>query len=101
LDREYLEQADFPFDLVPEEEMNFSKPVGCDRCGGTGYKGRLGLYELMVVTEPLRDLVIRRASTNEMSRTAVEEGMIPLRADGMIKAAKGTTTVEEVLRTVV
>jgi type IV pilus assembly protein PilB len=55
----------------------------------------------MVVTEPLRDLVIRRASTNEMSRTAVEEGMIPLRADGMIKAAKGTTTVEEVLRTVV
>ncbi len=101
LDREYLEQADFPFDLVPEEEINFSKPVGCDRCGGTGYKGRLGLYELMVVTEPLRDLVIRRASTNEMSRTAVEEGMIPLRADGMIKAAKGATTVEEVLRTVV
>lgn len=101
LDREYLEQADFPFDLVPEEEMNFFKPVGCDRCGGTGYKGRLGLYELMVVTEPLRDLVIRRASTSEMSRTAVDEGMIPLRADGMIKAARGATTVEEVLRTVV
>ena len=81
--------------------MNFYKPVGCDRCSGTGYKGRLGLYELMLVTEPLRDLVIRRASTSEMARIAIEEGMIPLRSDGMIKAARGATTVEEVLRTVV
>lgn len=99
--REYLEQVDFPMDLVPEKEMDFFKPVGCDRCGGTGYRGRLGLYELMVVTEPMRDLVIRRASTSEISRTAVEEGMIPLRSDGMIKASQGVTTIEEVLRTVV
>ncbi|MGB3682081.1 MAG: ATPase, T2SS/T4P/T4SS family, partial [Rubrobacteraceae bacterium] len=101
LDPGYLEQAEFPFDLVPEAEVNFFKPVGCDRCGGTGYKGRLGLYELMVVSEPLRDLVVRRASTGEIARVAEEEGMIPLRSDGMIKAAQGITTIEEVLRTVV
>ena len=101
LDREYLEQVEFPFELVPEGKMNFFEPVGCDRCGGTGYKGRLGLFELMIVSEALRDQVIHRSSTSEMYRTAVEDGMIPLRSDGMMKAARGATTIGEVLRTVV
>ena len=101
LEREYLEQVEFPFELVSEDEIGFFEPVGCERCGGTGYKGRLGIYELMIVSEALRDQVIRRSSTGEMYRTAVEDGMIPLRSDGMIKAARGVTSVEEVLRTVV
>lgn len=101
LNREYLEQVEFPFDSVSEGEMSFFEPVGCDRCGGTGYKGRIGLFELMIVSEALRDQVVNRSSTSEMYRTAVEDGMIPLRSDGMIKAARGATTIAEVLRTVV
>ena len=101
LGQEYLKQVEFPFDLVAESEMNFFKPVGCGRCGGTGYKGRLGLYELMIATERLRSQVVHRSSTGELYRTAVEDGMVPLRSDGMLKAARGETTVEEVLRTVV
>lgn len=99
--REYLEEIGFPFDILSEEGADFYKAVGCERCSSTGYRGRIGMYELMVVTDSLRELVLERASTNKITRTAEEEGMVSLKLDGLLKAARGETSVEEVLRTVV
>jgi type IV pilus assembly protein PilB len=74
------------------------KGAGCDRCSGTGYKGRQGLYEVMPVTPEIRELILDRASTAELRQKAVEQGMLTLRQDGLLKIQKGITTVEEVLR---
>jgi general secretion pathway protein E len=71
---------------------------GCDDCRGTGYRGRFGIYELFPITEDVRSLVLRRASTPEIRRHAVEAGMTSLRLDGWMKARNGLTTVEEILR---
>jgi general secretion pathway protein E len=71
---------------------------GCDECRGTGYRGRFGIYELFAITEEVRSLVLRRASTPEIRRHAVEAGMTTLRLDGWMKAREGLTTVDEVLR---
>jgi type IV pilus assembly protein PilB len=102
IERELLEKTlNFPFRLLAEEEPSFHRTVGCDRCGGTGYKGRVGIYELMVVDEQIREMVIHRASAGEIAHAAEDGGMVRLREDGLLKAAKGLTTIEEVLRTVV
>jgi type IV pilus assembly protein PilB len=71
---------------------------GCDKCNGTGYKGRVGLYEVMEVTEELRELILVGASALELRRKAVEEGMITLRGSGLRKVRDGVTTIEEVVR---
>jgi type IV pilus assembly protein PilB len=71
---------------------------GCDKCNGTGYKGRVGLYEVMDITDELRELVLVGASALELRRKAVEEGMITLRGSGLRKIREGVTSVEEVLR---
>jgi type IV pilus assembly protein PilB len=99
VDREVLEEMEFPFGKL-EAEPTLYRAVGCERCGGTGYRGRVGIYEMMVVTEEIRDMILRRVSTSEVSRAAEEGGMVRLREDGLLKAAKGMTTLEEVLRTV-
>lgn len=102
IEEEILRNLDFPFEMISQEDgLHFYKAVGCGRCGGAGYRGRVGIYELMVVTDEIRDLVLTRASTAEMGRAARREGMIALREDGLAKAAQGVTTIEEVLRTVV
>jgi type IV pilus assembly protein PilB len=82
------------------EGYNFHDAVGCERCGGTGYRGRIGVYEMMVVTDDIRKVILKRASADEVRETAEEVGMIPLREDGLLKAAQGITAIEEVLRTV-
>jgi type IV pilus assembly protein PilB len=71
---------------------------GCDHCSGTGYAGRQGLYEIMPITSELRELILDRASTTELRRMAVSQGMLTLRQDGLIKVRKGVTTIEEILR---
>jgi len=71
---------------------------GCDRCNNTGYKGRLGLYEVMEVSEELRELILVGASGPELRRKAVDEGMITLRQSGLRKVKDGVTTIEEVVR---
>jgi type IV pilus assembly protein PilB len=71
---------------------------GCDVCNNTGYKGRVGLYEVMEVTEDLRELILVGASGLELKRKAIEEGMITLRRSGLRKVMEGVTTVEEVAR---
>ena len=74
------------------------KGIGCDRCNMTGYKGRVGLYEVMEVSEQLRELILVGASGLELRRKAIDEGMISLRASGLRKVKEGVTTIEEVVR---
>lgn len=100
IEEEILAGMGFPFEHA-SDELGFHKAAGCNFCGGTDYRGRLGIYELMEVTDNLKDMILRRAPTNEIGRAAREEGMIRLRDDGLLKAAAGLTTIEEVLRTVV
>jgi type IV pilus assembly protein PilB len=74
------------------------KGSGCEKCNNTGYKGRVGLYEVMEVTDDLRELVLVGASGLELRRRAVEDGMITLRQSGLRKVKEGVTTIEEVAR---
>ena len=74
------------------------KGKGCTACYGTGYKGRVGLFEVMEITEGIRDLIMVGATAVEIKRKALEEGMLTLRMSGLEKIRNGVTTVEEVLR---
>ncbi len=75
-----------------------NKGKGCEKCNSTGYKGRVGLYEVMEVTEDLRELILVGASALELRRKAVDEGMITLRGSGLRKVKEGVTTIDEVVR---
>lgn len=72
-------------------------PLGCDACGGTGYKGRIGVYEVLTMTNALRDAVLTRTSARELRSLAIREGMVPIIEDGCMKVLEGQTTLEEVL----
>jgi type IV pilus assembly protein PilB len=74
------------------------EPVGCSRCAHTGYRGRLGVYEVMSVSERIRSLVLQRASVDDMAAVATSEGMLRLRDDGMQKVREGLTSIAEVER---
>jgi type II secretory ATPase GspE/PulE/Tfp pilus assembly ATPase PilB-like protein len=74
------------------------KGLGCDNCFNTGYTGRTAIYEMMMVTESIRNLIVDRASASVVKRAAMEEGLITLRADGLRKVRMGQTTIQEVLR---
>ena len=84
----------------PEEAASIKlyKGRGCETCLNTGYKGRVGLYEVMEVTDDLRELIIIGASAIELRRKAIELGMITLRESGLCKLRDGITTVEEVVK---
>jgi type IV pilus assembly protein PilB len=71
---------------------------GCSTCNNTGYKGRVGLYEVMEITDELRELILVGASALELKKKAIELGMITLRRSGLTKTALGQTTLEEVVR---
>ncbi len=71
---------------------------GCDECRGTGYRGRSGIYELFVIDEDARSLILRHASTRDIRQHAIQRGMVTLRVDGYKRACEGVTTVEEILR---
>src|ERR1700720_1226955 len=79
-------------------DRKFFYGKGCDSCNNTGYKGRKGIYELMKITDPLRELVNERAPTVVLKQKAVELGMVTLRQDGMRSAFAGDTTTEELLK---
>jgi len=74
------------------------EPVGCSRCAGTGYRGRLALYEVMTVTEPIRALILERSSVDDMVAVALQDGMLRLRDDGLQKVREGVTSIAEVER---
>jgi type IV pilus assembly protein PilB len=79
-------------EAVPHE------PVGCSRCGGTGYRGRLGIYEVMSLSERVRAMVLERRSVDDMVAVSIEEGMLRLRDDGFQKVREGLTSIAEVER---
>ncbi len=85
---------------VPETEI-FFKAVGCRKCGSSGYKGRIGLYEFLPVSEEINRLCVERASSMELKRQAVKDGMRTLYEDGVLKAREGKVTLEEVRRVVI
>jgi type IV pilus assembly protein PilB len=85
---------------TPEEAKSVKvfKGQGCATCGNKGYKGRLGLYEVLEISDDLRELILVGASALEIKKKAIEQGMISLRRSGLIKVAAGLTTLEEVIR---
>jgi type IV pilus assembly protein PilB len=74
------------------------EPVGCSRCAGSGYRGRLALYEVMTVSESIRTLILERSSVDDMVAVALGEGMRRLRDDGLQKVREGVTSIAEVER---
>jgi len=79
-------------------EMTFFRGEGCNKCGTTGYKGRMGIYEVLVVTDELTRLINERATAQDIKDFAESHGMVNLFENGIIQAKLGTTTLEEVLR---
>ena len=86
----------FPAEAVGSFPM--FKGRGCQTCNGTGYKGRVGLYEVLEINDPVRELIMMGANSVELRKKAVEEGMLTLRMSGLEKIKQGITTIEEVLR---
>lgn len=80
------------------EKHTLYRGEGCDKCGGTGYKGRQGLYEVMAMSSGLRKLIMQEASTDDLRAAAIEEGMLTLRMDGVKKLERGVTTLDEVIK---
>jgi type IV pilus assembly protein PilB len=74
------------------------EPVGCARCGSSGYRGRIGLFSVMLMSEPIKELMVRGAPETEIATVAHEEGMSTLREDGLAKVRAGVTSIEEVAR---
>ena len=93
---EYFEAAGIPADFV--KRTTFLEGEGCEACNGTGYVGRMGVYEVMAMSGGLRKLVMQGASTDEIRDLAIQEGMLTLRHDGLRKVEKGITTLEEVVK---
>ena len=85
-------------DLKNLETLLFYKGKGCKQCNNQGYKGRIGLYEILEITPKIADLITREAHASELQKAAVEQGMLTMLQDGFIKAKNAVTTLEEVLR---
>jgi general secretion pathway protein E len=94
-DREYLKSIDFPIDLAGQIYMMNEK--GCDHCNHTGVFGRLAIYEIAVLTQGLEDLIVKRATEQEIRDAAKKEGFLPMRQYGFHKVLEGETSIEEVI----
>jgi general secretion pathway protein E len=77
---------------------NIYKAVGCENCVQTGYRGRLGIFEIMLLSEKIKNLILKTFDSNRIKNQAVQDKMISLRYDGLKKVLDGATTIEEVLR---
>jgi len=95
-DNSVLEMAKLPAGFV--EDVKLYRGKGCDKCSGTGYRGRQGLYEVMAMSSRIRKLIMQEVGTDELREAAIEEGMLTLRMDGLKKLTKGVTTLEEVMK---
>lgn len=96
--KQALIDAGFPEDNLPER---IYRAVGCKKCGGTGYKGRMGIHEVMLVSEEISDLTVKEATAEKIRQVAIEQGMLTLRQDGLEKVRMGLTSLEEIARVVV
>jgi general secretion pathway protein E len=108
--RRICQQCKAPYQADPKslralgiaEALDHARPLfhgqGCEACRGTGYRGRTGIYELLMMTEEIRGMILRKQPTGDIRRRALELGMATLRMDGWTKAIEGITTVDEILR---
>jgi type IV pilus assembly protein PilB len=94
LEKTALERAGFRVGA----DVEAYQPVGCQRCNGTGYKGRQGIYSVMAMSPRLKDMTVADAPQQEIAAVAREEGMLTLREDGLLKVRAGVTSIEEVAR---
>ena len=85
---------------MPREEWSFMKPVGCDACGGSGYRGRTGVHELLVGTHAIQSLIYKHAELSEIKAQAIRDGMTTLKQDGIQKIFKGLSDYKQLLRVV-
>ena len=74
---------------------------GCDNCNNTGYKGRIALYEVMVINEDLQELILNGATTLELKKFAIKSGMLTMRQSGVLRIKEGITTIGEVINTTI
>ncbi len=95
-----LEAIDFPYDPENEELPTLYKHVGCKECAQTGFRGRGGIHEVLLVSERVREAIISGRSSSDLDEIAKEEGMTSMRYDGFQKVKQGITTIEEILRVV-
>lgn len=96
--KQVLIDAGFPEDNLPE---TLYRPKGCKKCGGTGYRGRLGVHEVMQVSEEIGELCVREATAETIREVAIREGMSTLKMDGLEKVRMGQTSIEEIVRVIV
>ena len=90
--------VDVGFTEKEAPQLQIYKGKGCSNCNTTGYRGRVGLFEVMEISDEIRELILSGASAMELRQQAIEEGMISLRHSGLHKIRAGHTTVEEVVR---
>jgi type II secretory ATPase GspE/PulE/Tfp pilus assembly ATPase PilB-like protein len=83
---------------INRAECQLCRPVGCDKCGGTGYKGRTGIHELLVATNPMKQRIAKRADVPEIRALAIQEGMKTLMQDGILKILQGQTDFYQLRR---
>jgi len=98
-DESALEKVGFPF--TPGSPPQIFRAKGCKKCNNIGYKGRMGIHEVLTMSETIERMTVEHASADEIKRQAIEEGMLTLRDDGFEKVKMGLTSIEEILRVVV
>jgi len=98
--KDAIKRLGMNLDILDKSEVTFFRGRGCDQCKGTGYKGRVGVYELMPVNDKVRELILARASSYAIREAAIEAGMRTLKDDAMEKILLGITTLEESLRVI-
>ena len=99
---EMMRRLEFPEEAVEHwREIRLFRAKGCSRCSNTGYRGRMGIYEVMPVTEAVERLIVERKSADEIWRVAKAEGMTSLREDGLDRVLQGMTSIEEISRVIV
>ena len=96
VEKDYLRRIGFPEDELASAK--FWEGAGCEECRQFGYQGRMGIYELLLLSETLRPLIMNRSPASTIAQAAIAEGMRTLRIDGWNKVRAGETTIQEVLR---
>jgi type IV pilus assembly protein PilB len=96
-----LTEAGWPAALLKAEgPPKLYRAIGCAACSRTGYRGRLAVHEVMVMSEEISRMVVERYSSDDIKKTALSQGMLTLREDGLVKVAQGKTTLEELFRVI-
>jgi type IV pilus assembly protein PilB len=100
VEHKLVQEALVDIGYTPEEAQNVKvhKPFGCSVCNNTGYKGRIGLFEVMEISDEIKDLILTKAQSREIKAKAIDQGMVTLRRSGLNKIRQGITSIEEVLR---